>query len=390
MLSKLKIGTLATMLVATGCDRVREGGSSTKDLAADRAGKNIVLMFGASNGLEGVATDLDELKTLFQSPAFDFGFEVRVIPEATSAALLSESAKAAADVGASGTLFWYYSGHGAEDGGKMFTVDQNLLPWNDVGRAMKAARSTPIKRLIVMSDSCFSGNLVDGTQQVTNIGLTSASPEAQASAQANAMLDAFSPKKGTKSYASAKLYDQLLVVSASRKSETSADLGSSMGGGFTYTMRNVLAEMKQGTPSATIRQFVEKTQSETVQAFGHTPQYRAEPEASVLDDALFSSAGDASGLYLGLGADKGGDGYDAMISAGANVIRVAICLGDKATCTVSNKADVAFGGGAAKDGRTLFRSSSVFAAQDGGVVTLLAYAADGALLDARSVKIQRQ
>lgn len=374
----LRTTALSALITAAAACAPTERDAATKDLVADRSGKNIALIFGASNGLEGVATDLAELERLFKSPQYDLGFEVHVVEEASESTILKESAKWAKEAGESGTLFWYFSGHGAEDG-TIYTADGNLLGWREVAKSIKAARTTPLKRLMVLEDSCFSGAIVDGSQSIGKYAATSADAIQGAFAAANKAYDA-------------PLYEQILILSASRKTETSADTGAGQGGGFTASFRAVLEKLKtSAADKATIRDFVTKTQKETEQNFGHTPQYRAEPEALVLDDLLFKGTGSGGvALALAVGDDDGAGHVPAAIGAGADVTKVGICKGDKAACSASKQIDVAFGAGSAKGGRLVFRSAAALALESGATITLLGFKSDGSLAAAVPVQATKR
>ena len=127
--------------------------------------------------------------------------------------------------------------------------------------AIKAVRTTPFKRLIVMLDSCESGSFVDGSSAIITESAKSVYQE----------LDR-----------DPSLYEQAFVMSASLKNENASDLGSAKGGAFTYAMRTTMAK-----PTATFKDLANGTIPLAQSEGSQTPGYRAFPKDDVMNDYLF-------------------------------------------------------------------------------------------------------
>lgn len=376
---------------------------SLQDLVYDKNASNVAVLFGVPDNLPGVRVDMRELEALFQQP--EYGLKVYSYLDKNPAEIAQLTGQHSKEVDANGTLLFYFSGHGAEDG--LLMAYGGMLDFNDVASAIKQNRTAPLKRLLTVVDSCFSGNLVNGNVAISNtggpqtatdnridgtgqgpgnggfwsgiLGLRSDSSqkdfriyEQEYSEPLNDLTNAnifaaLSPYAGTSRYGlqTSTLYEQVLVLSSSRKTELSADTKS--GGAFTTGFRRALAQIRN-QPSATIQDLLNTTIN-NVTNFGHTPVYRAEPEAIVLNDLVFGSARATSettndtsthsgippgtsqitpspspqtgGLYLALEEDQSGLAA-LFVSAPNDVTEVAICIGDAAACQASSRQDMTF------------------------------------------------
>ncbi|MEY4630411.1 MAG: Caspase domain, partial [Pseudomonadota bacterium] len=165
MVNRLKVASMAglmagVMAMTSACVQRNNAAGKLRELSYDPSAQNIALLFGAPNGLPGIPEDLESMKAVLEDPQGGNGFKVVLINEATSEQILDATRKAAVDAGENGTIFWYFSGHGAESG-TLMTVG-GMLPFSKVTDVVRDARQTPVKRFYAMFDSCFSGQMVDG------------------------------------------------------------------------------------------------------------------------------------------------------------------------------------------------------------------------------------
>ncbi|NDE14424.1 caspase family protein [bacterium] len=262
-------------------------GTSLNGLAHSAAGRNVAVLMGAPNGLPGVPTDIVELDRVFKSTQLDLGFDEVVKDDtANTEEIFEASASAASNAD---TLFWYFSGHG--NTGILLAEDRSFT-FSEVASAITAARNNrPLERLVVMIDSCYSGSFVDGRTPIIPSGQAGAPddgetvrskciPMAGAMASVDDALAEFARFQGT-------LYNQAFVLASSTKNETSADLGRSRGGAFTWSLRGVINEAGANDRGATIREIAERTRMDTEDVGGHTPVWRAFPSAVILGEKFF-------------------------------------------------------------------------------------------------------
>lgn len=256
-------------------------GTSLKGLAHSDAGKNVAVLMGSPNGLPGVPTDIQELDLLFRNTQVDLGFdEVVKDNEATTDDIFSATADAASDAD---TLFWYFSGHG--NTGIMLAEDRSFT-FSEVANAVMTARNNrPLARLVVMIDSCYSGSFVDGRTPIipSNDGDSVRSkciPMAGALSSSEDAMAEIGKFQGT-------LFNQAFVLTSSTKNETSADLGRTRGGAFTWSLRGVINESSASDRDATILEIAQRTRRDTEDVGGHTPVWSAFPSAQILGEKFF-------------------------------------------------------------------------------------------------------
>lgn len=296
----------AALTTLSSCGKYRGADNDPKDLAYSRNAKNVALLFSAPNDLDGPPTDVKALQPIMQG----LHFKVVTISNATRSDIINETAKASKDVGEKGTLFWYFSGHGAQNG-ELVSQGGTGVDFKDVTKAIMQARSEPIKRLLVFVDACFSGQLVNGTSAVigssgstTSSGVRSQNfnladdENAETQADEDELAATGSEKVATSirsaisdsyDYKSGQLFEQALVMSAARKIETSLDLGRANGGAFTYALRKTFEELDRAAGKPTVRNLVDKTITKTKDIVDnrHIPVYREYPSKGILDDYLY-------------------------------------------------------------------------------------------------------
>lgn len=288
----LTIGTVGL----TGCGQ-REQASTLKFRPYDPNAKNVFLVVGAPNGLAGVPTDVREMSKVLRDQSNGFNWSVTSNANAPKDYILKELTANAAAVGENGTLGLYVSGHGSRDG-KFMTAD-GMMSYSEVANAIAAGRAQPLRRFMSFNDSCYSGHWVDGNGSLPEDLRSMSEPaeffadpapeEAQALAQAQA--DIMSEElmvSGNKS--KADRIEQFLTFAASKKSQTSLDLGSSKGGAFTYALRQTFANLKKENLAATMGDLVKKTTDRTWDdTRHHVPVSKAVP-SSMLQEKIFEFA----------------------------------------------------------------------------------------------------
>ncbi|OGR03419.1 MAG: hypothetical protein A2520_09260 [Deltaproteobacteria bacterium RIFOXYD12_FULL_53_23] len=113
--------------------------------------------------LEGAVPDANAVSKMFKD---NMGYEVRVIHDGTKGEIVQAINKVAGDVGANDSVTIYYAGHGYEvestktgywipsDGSAKSPA--NWISSNDINKMLGNIKA---KQVLLVSDSCFSGNL---------------------------------------------------------------------------------------------------------------------------------------------------------------------------------------------------------------------------------------
>ncbi|MCX6124690.1 MAG: caspase family protein, partial [Proteobacteria bacterium] len=345
----IRLGILFGIMAITllnGCGPAPQSNrSQAKDLAADRNARNVALIIGAPNDLGGVNKDVAEVSNMFRSP--ELGFQVVVKNRATSRDFIEQTEAAARSLDENSTLFWYYSGHGLQDGG-LFAQDQQVVHFKQILAAIKRVRSKPFKRLIVVMDSCFSGQNVDGRGAI----IPASVPASMQSARLTSAVGAVHNDLNSAAAASDdRPFEEALVIAAARRHKASLDAGAQYGGVFTASWRSVLTRQFQDR-TKTIRNMVEATIAATVQNSQgqHTPVFRASPE-SLLNEPLIGPGSDSSlpstvptsgfDAFLALtGSDPATPYVLAGVSLTSGIDSAFVCQGEVSACRVMPKSQV--------------------------------------------------
>lgn len=367
-LNKLRPALLILALsayVTVGCN---QHSSKLDDFVSNRNAKNVALLIGAPTNLTGVPTDIKTLTELFGETHKEFNFEVIAINRATKAQIIQATKEAAAKVGNDGTLYWYFSGHGASSG-NLNSEDNRLIPFKEIAAAMASARTAPMRRLMVMIDSCFSGQMVNGNQAVSSFTpFTNATPVAinllGATSAVSTMTDkqidaahaAVLTKDAAQQFAAAQLTapakktngglaQELIVLSASQKNKMSNDMGPSRGGAFTYAFRQAWKQLReQNQTGATINDLLKLAQDLTKRGNDHTPQFEVVP-ADIGAHKLFVSdsgqvggggnsiAGPDAAIFIMPTAANANSGV--YVSGAVNATRMVVCKGPRQQCMMT-------------------------------------------------------
>ncbi len=423
------------MTVSSGCMQRKMASGKMREISYDPSARNIALLFGAANGLPGIPEDLESMKAVLEDPAGGNGFKVVLINEATTKQILDATRQAAVDAGENGTIFWYFSGHGAESGSLM-TIG-GMLPFSKVTDVVREARQTPVKRFYAMFDSCFSGQMVDGSAAINNrvntrpgsdsgndseyalVAATSRYAEADylkvtAQTYADIAAETFYDRSPVATMES-QPFEQLIVISASQRYETS--LAGSNGSQFTNALKAVFKRMKSNSPNATIGQFIDAIKSETRSETGghHTPAARVMPEQGVLDDSLFvkpnrqrtpdsqlqpqgtepAPQNAAPAIAIALGAmDQASGSTRIYANVDGAAGRVGLCSGRREACVRTGTVFLEFREPATQEvfpqvtGRKVFESAKPLRIAAAKPVTFLVYDATGKIIASRTIQFR--
>jgi hypothetical protein len=278
---QISVLLIATLLLAscTKKNQIPDNFLSTYGLAGSNSKNNAAVLIGAPNGLLGVEKDMTEMKKVFESEKYDFKFRPYVNENAKAQEIIDLTANAAKE---NDSLLFYFSGHG-NDG--VLLADDRIFRFSEVADAIKISRENkPLKRLIVMLDSCLSGSFVDGESPIVD---ENGKIFKMKKINENEWLHKMAEQIILQAVDGA-LYEEAFIFASSKKDENSADLGSDFGGAFTYSLRmeiKNLAESKYET--AKIKDLIPGVIKKTEDMGGHTPVFKAYPESDVLEDWLF-------------------------------------------------------------------------------------------------------
>lgn len=262
------------------CRKSHSPSSSTKFAPIDPKADNYALLFGAPNDLPGVTTDIIEMENLLNNVGY--GYRVISNSSATKSAILETLRTYGSRISDRGTLLLYFSGHGTPSGQfvaqgsepiTMKDVDNRLkdkslqsvlLRPTEVLEALRDGRSkggqtTPLKFLITIVDTCFSGQWIKPENQPINLNLysrNSTSGEGDLSFELTpssktdlrALLDSATAEQNDAMRAAVtsnfkisgnRFVANFLTVTSASEAEIALDAGSQFGGRFTHKLRQI-------------------------------------------------------------------------------------------------------------------------------------------------------
>ena len=279
----LRLVLFALVFLQMSCRRPAEAPSREKFTVADRNSTNIALIVGSPNDLGGVARDVINVSNMIKQN--DLGYQVEVINNATRSQILSKAKEISSRLSPNSTVFFYFSGHGSEDGA-LATQGYGSITLREVTNSLGSNVSgKKFKRFISVIDACYSGQSAVGSQAVF---LSSSSKDfsienfisSLASDSDNGLFSAGADNAGSDgAVASGRspTFEQGLVLAAAKPSEESLDGGDSIGGVFTSSWLEAIRAGK-GT---TLQQILERSKQITVMNSGgsHTPVWKVMPES---------------------------------------------------------------------------------------------------------------
>ena len=377
---------MSMVLAVSSCRPNLDSSSRVKFRPADPNAKNVALIIGAPNDLNGVAKDVQEVSKLIRES--NLGYEVTVIPRATASDVMSKAKDLGATLSENSTVLFYFSGHGSEQG-YLFAQGYQQFRLSSVAKNFGTGFGKgKFKRFIAVMDSCFSGQNVNGDQAMF---LSQSKPRNVSEILSNSVGNMASDLKPK---ADPNLpFEQALVLSAAQRNQTSLDMGPSIGGAFTFALRKVLKKDLSSPGQVTLGQVLDEAKRETIRQSGggHTPAWKAMPE-SMLSEPLTPSGQDLNGVFVALGETQSPLIFASLpsnLSAGA----VELCKGDVVTCSTANPPKI-FSMVQATDlniaGRMVFRGANDYAVTDGDILTIVVKGATGNARAAQSVKITKK
>ena len=383
-----KLMVLATAFMVVSCGQ-REPTSRVKFRPADPTARNVAFLVGSENDLPGVARDIFEVTKLIQGSKL--GYEVVALNKATKSQILSKAQEIGKSLSANSTVFFYFSGHGSEDG-YLFAQGFQEFEMSEVAKSIGQGTSQGhFKRFIAIMDSCFSGQNVNGQEAMFLAGSSpqTSSRQVVLSKAVDTIASGLVPRAQ-----SGLPFEQALIVGASKKNQTANDMGSTIGGAFTSSWRKILARRLNGAP-VTLAAILNEAKDMTVRQTGgeQVPVWKAMPE-SMLTESLDGSAAVvplAKDIFVALTDAADGSLVFASIPDAAQVASVELCKGEKLACSTGAAVKVAnltLATNLQLAGRGVYRSSQFVSFAQGDVMTVVLRKNDGSVLEARAFRVK--
>jgi len=288
------------MLAVASCRKNHPPSSSTKFAPLDPKADNYALLFGAPNDLKGVTTDIVEMENLLNN--LGYGYRVISNSRATKSAILETLRTYGSRISDRGTLLLYFSGHGTPSGqfvtqgaepitskdvdnkSKNTNLQSVLLRPTEVLEALREGRSkdgktSPLKFLITIVDTCFSGQWIKPENQPGNLNLHSGNSKnsdgdlsykltPSSKADLRALLDSATIEQNDAMRAAVtsnfkisgnRFVANFLTVTSASAAEIALDAGSQFGGRFTYKLRKIYEDAKNSRSPMTFKQWFDRT-----------------------------------------------------------------------------------------------------------------------------------
>ena len=202
----------------------------------------------ADPNIPSLETALPDAQAVGQQMKDSLGYEVRVVPDASRADIITSLNKLAREVGPNDSVTVYYAGHGYlnEKTGNGYWIPgdakasspDNWISNNDIAKLLA---NIPAKQLMLVSDSCYSGSLTK--QQWVGAGQVD-------------------PK--------AILAKRSVTVMSSGGEEPVSDEGKDGHSIFAYNFINAVKSVKQVEPAG---KMFETIKTEVTKEFPQQPQY---------------------------------------------------------------------------------------------------------------------
>jgi len=391
--------------------------SNDKGLSANANAKNVALLMSGSTESH-IPKNIGLIKEVFSDQAAGYNFRIMEQQRVTDTQAVQFTKQAAAEVDAEGTLAIYFTSHGATDGsvqtfGKMLRFDR-------LANAIKEVRTTPLKRLVVIMQACYSGQNVNGTAAIgrdqqpfalasvdnSSIGGFITNPfaaysknqEVEDAAQLRSFTDQINSTNTRSAFSLAPgqpWFQQLLVMSASRAGEQSK-YTPGVASHFTQAISKVFKKERANT-QLTMFNFLNMVQK----SFGSsTPQFRAIPEAQIMSEPVYQTMG--QGTYtpntnpvpnanpnavqnIAIMVETTPGGPQLTVSAVTGMTNVSICEGDNKQCAAPTalKQSMPTYGTAANGSRKFFQQ--IVPLKNGTPYTFFGMDANGQLITQRTV-----
>lgn len=142
-------------------------------LAAIQDKDNKALLFaGSGDHKEFMAEVIPSIASWFDEP--DVGFTSKHFADRSVSEILSEIKLTASSMTDQGTLAIYFMTHGSPDG--YILARDRVFRMKEVVDTIKAARQTPLRRLMIFVETCYSGNQIDAFG-LTDVDTRGTSPD---------------------------------------------------------------------------------------------------------------------------------------------------------------------------------------------------------------------
>jgi hypothetical protein len=253
--SQITIYIMTLILMSTSsCKRRAQPEDSVKSIFLKQSGANNVLIATAEPKsmpeLKGLKADIKNLKATYFK--LNPNANLQVIEKAEKGRLEEAIMTAVATIESNdATFIFHFSGHGHPHGG-LVTQDGLIFSPHDLVTSIRKGLHQKLGRLIIVIDSCYSGNL-----QQSTFYLDKALPTKEEPSRAQFMHDQFNSAlistdrdraqnnllQLDQSF-SGPLANQRILFTSSGPQELSADLGEDMGGAFTVSLVSVMAKPK--------------------------------------------------------------------------------------------------------------------------------------------------
>lgn len=236
--------------------------ASERGFVETPGGYNKALLVSVGHGLSGLDIDIKNVKEMVTNPGYGFTYSELHEDQARVADVkkaLTQGAQDARD----GSFLFYYTGHGGV--GTLWLQDKSIQV-EEIRKALEDGRASagPLKRLVLIYDSCHAGSMMDPMRLGGFGGI-------QDEAVRNSMVADQLVAEFTKPTRSGAAYwDKLMVIASSRADENS--LASSAGSIFTIAMKKAYDEVMK--TNDTVGKFIELSQKYTQ---GHHPVARLVP-----------------------------------------------------------------------------------------------------------------
>lgn len=139
---------------------------------AQKAGKSLALIFYADEyqSLENLVTPKNDANRLSNVLKNKYGYETKVIPNPDRRELIQEL-NAAKSLEENDKLIVYFAGHGKSEANTSFWLPVDASPdddtqWLEDNTIKRKLSQIPARNVLVVADTCFSGNLTRGVEVV--------------------------------------------------------------------------------------------------------------------------------------------------------------------------------------------------------------------------------
>ena len=158
------------LLLALGNEKLNE---QNKDNDS-KPGNSFALIISNSNydNLNDLTSPKKDAKVLSEVLKYNYGYNVELISNASRREIIKSFNKLKNNLKANDNLIVYYAGHGKSDGDTSFWLPREAFPdddtdWIEDSTIERKIGQIKARNILVIADSCFSGNLTRGVDIVS-------------------------------------------------------------------------------------------------------------------------------------------------------------------------------------------------------------------------------